>query len=275
VTRESIRVRGAVALSLLALVAWAGSARLGNHAAASTSPWVVIALLAPLIALVILLALGGTLALTYASIGSPVRRVLLAVVLTALLAAPFIAIAVNSWRPGHGIAGCRRSDPGHCKHGKDSGGARAGGPPRTSFVTGPGLFVAAGSLVGLVLLVGGAVLLVRWRRAGPVGEESAEEALAAAAVESLDDLRAEGDVRRAIIACYARMERALTAVGASRRPAEAPVEYLRRVLMSFAPAPGRRLTELFERAAFSIEPMGVPERERAIAALEALRAATR
>jgi hypothetical protein len=131
------------------------------------------------------------------------------------------------------------------------------------------------SLVGLVLLVGGVLLLVRRHRAAPVREKSAEEALAAAAVESLDDLRAERDVRRAIIACYARMERALAAVGASRRPAEAPLEYLKRVLVSLAPAPGSRLTELFERAAFSVEPMGVPERERAIAALEALRAAAR
>lgn len=151
----------------------------------------------------------------------------------------------------------------------------AGGKGRTFFVRGLSLFVVFVSLVGLVLLVGGLVWLVRRRRSGRVGEESTEEALAAAAVESLDDLRAEGDVRRAIIACYARMERALAAVGASRRPAEAPLEYLRRVLVSLAPAPGSRLTELFERAAFSVEPMGVPERERAIAALEALRAAAR
>jgi hypothetical protein len=135
------------------------------------------------------------------------------------------------------------------------------------------LFVAAGGLIGLVLLVGGVVLVVRWRRSAPVGEESAEEALAAAAVESLDDLHAEGDVRRAIILCYARMERALLGAGFGRRPSEAPLEYLRRVLMSFAPEPGSRLTGLFERAAFSIEPMGVLERERAIAALEALRQA--
>lgn len=155
-----------------------------------------------------------------------------------------------------------------------SGGRKPGGGRWTFFVTGLGLFDVAVSLAGLLLLVGGVVLLVRQRRSAAVGEESAEEALAAVAVESLDDLRAEGDVRRAIIACYARMERALAAVGASRRPAEAPLEYLRRVLTSVAPTPGSRLTELFERAAFSVEPMGVPERERAIAALEALRAAT-
>jgi hypothetical protein len=156
-----------------------------------------------------------------------------------------------------------------CSPPNASGGTKVTGLTRLD------LFIVAGSLVCLVLLVRGMVLLVRWRRSAAVGEESGEDALAAAALESLDDLRAEGDVRRAIIACYARMERALAAVGASRRPAEAPLEYLRRVLMSLAPAPGSRLTELFERAAFSVEPMGVPERERAIAALEALRAASR
>jgi hypothetical protein len=151
-----------------------------------------------------------------------------------------------------------------------SGGMKGAG------LTGLRLFVAGMSLIGLVLLVWGVLLLlVRRRRSGAVGGESAEDALAVAAVESLDDLRAEGDVRRAIIACYARMEQALAVVGASRRPAEAPLEYLRRVLVSFAPVPGSRLTELFERAAFSVEPMGVPEREGAIAALEALQAAAR
>ncbi len=269
-----MRPRAVAVLGLLALVAVASSAR-ATGAATVTSPWVAIAILAPLIALVVLLALSGTFALAYASIGSQVRRILLAVVLAGALAAPFVAIAVTSWRLGQGEYLCHPANSYRCKHGNPSGGKKVGGRPRTFLITGPGLFIAAGSLVGLVLLAGGAVLLVRRRRLDPVAEQSAEEALAAAAVESLDDLRAEGDVRRAIIACYARMERALAAVGASRRPAEAPLEYLRRVLMSFAPAPGRRLTELFERAAFSIEPMGVPERERAIAALEALRAAAR
>ena len=47
--------------------------------------------------------------------------------------------------------------------------------------------------------------------------------------ETLDDLRAETDPRRAVIAAYARMERALAAYGLPRSPAEAPDEYLQRI----------------------------------------------
>ena len=48
--------------------------------------------------------------------------------------------------------------------------------------------------------------------------------------ESLDDLRAEPDPRRAVIAAYARLERVLAAHGLPRKPAEAPLEYLGRML---------------------------------------------
>ena len=91
--------------------------------------------------------------------------------------------------------------------------------------------------------------------------------------ESLDDLRAERDVRRAIIACYARMERALARTGAARRASETPFEFLARVLEHIARAPGRALTDLFERAKFSTEPLGDADKQQALAALEALRAA--
>ena len=55
-------------------------------------------------------------------------------------------------------------------------------------------------------------------------------ALADVLDETLDDLRAEADPRRAVIAAYARMERALAAYGLPRSPAEAPDEYLQRIL---------------------------------------------
>ena len=129
-----------------------------------------------------------------------------------------------------------------------------------------------GTLVLTALLVaGGAFLLGTGRRRGsPAPAAAAEEAVALALAESLDDLRRERDVRRAIVACYARMERALASRGAARRPQEAPFEYLQRVLEAIAAPPARTLTELFERAKFSLEPMGAQEKEQAIAALEAL-----
>jgi len=50
------------------------------------------------------------------------------------------------------------------------------------------------------------------------------------------------------------------------------LEFLRRVLERVAREPGQVLTELFERARFSVEPMGEREKLSAIGALEKLRA---
>ncbi|MES1247416.1 MAG: DUF4129 domain-containing protein [Actinomycetota bacterium] len=92
--------------------------------------------------------------------------------------------------------------------------------------------------------------------------------------DSLDDLRSDPDVRRAIIAAYARMERALGAAGVPRRPAEAPFEYLSRALVELDAGrdPAERLTGLFERAKFSHHELGEPMRDEAIDALVAVRA---
>ena len=102
---------------------------------------------------------------------------------------------------------------------------------------------------------------------------SRSEAFSDALDESLADLRAEPDPRRAIIAAYAHMERALAAAGLPRRPAEAPLEYLERALLELAAtaASARRLTDLFRIAKFSDHPLDVQAKEDAIDALEAVR----
>jgi hypothetical protein len=91
--------------------------------------------------------------------------------------------------------------------------------------------------------------------------------------DSLDDLRSDPDVRRAIIAAYARMERALGAAGVPRRAAEAPFEYLERSLVELDASrdAAQRLTDLFERAKFSHHELGEPMRDEAIDALVAVR----
>jgi Domain of unknown function (DUF4129) len=101
----------------------------------------------------------------------------------------------------------------------------------------------------------------------------AYDELAGALDESLDDLRAEPDLRRAIIAAYARMERALSAVGVPRRPAETPFEYLERALENLDASAGsvRRLTALFEWAKFSHHEPEPAMRDEAVAALVAVR----
>lgn len=108
-------------------------------------------------------------------------------------------------------------------------------------------------------------LLPRWR--------TAPEALAAALDESLDDLRTDPDLRRAIVAAYARMETALAAAGLPRRPAEAPLEYLERALLTLDTSADavRRLTDLFEWARFSQHEPEPSMRDEAVAALVAVR----
>ena len=85
----------------------------------------------------------------------------------------------------------------------------------------------------------------RKRARGELGrEDRLATELAAAMDESLDDLRAEPDPRRAVIAAYARLERVLAGHRLPRRPAEAPLEYLARMLddLSVRPEAARRLT---------------------------------
>ena len=68
------------------------------------------------------------------------------------------------------------------------------------------------------------------------------------------------------------MARGWAGSGRGRGAHETPLEFLRRVLERVAREPGQVLTELFERARFSVEPMGELEKRSAIAALEQLRA---
>lgn len=91
--------------------------------------------------------------------------------------------------------------------------------------------------------------------------------------ESLDDLRNDPDVRRAIIAAYARMERALGTAGVERRAAEAPFEYLARSLVELDASrdAAERLTDLFERAKFSHHEPAESMRDEAIDALVSVR----
>ena len=99
------------------------------------------------------------------------------------------------------------------------------------------------------------------------------EALSLALDESLDDLRNDPDLRRAIVAAYARMEAALAHAGLPRRPAEAPFEYLERALTTLDTSAGsvRRLTALFEWAKFSHHEPDPAMRDEAVDALVAVR----
>ena len=131
------------------------------------------------------------------------------------------------------------------------------------------VFVAVGGL----LLLGVGIYAARKRRDVPEGQADAAAALSEALDESLDDLRAERDARRAVIAAYARMERTLGRHGLPRRPFEAPLEYLARVLHELRVRSGAvlALTELFERAKFSRHEIDAEMKDEAIGALIAVR----
>lgn len=79
----------------------------------------------------------------------------------------------------------------------------------------------------------------------------------------------------AVILAYAAMQQALAGHGVARLPAEAPREYLQRVLATGTASTHEltTLTSLFEEARFSPHSISERVRERALGALSSLRAA--
>ncbi len=140
------------------------------------------------------------------------------------------------------------------------------------------LFVL-GALGGLGILGGGVWILFgerieRWWYSIPF-EDEARQALLEAVEISLDDLLREPDPRRAVIACYRRLEDVLGQHGLPRAPWQTPLEYLHAALHRFH-LPARRLrglTTLFELAKFSAHPLGESEKRLAVAALREVKAA--
>ena len=92
------------------------------------------------------------------------------------------------------------------------------------------------------------------------------EAVAAILDDTLDDLRNEQDPRKAVVAAYARMERALALHGLPRHRSEAPAEFLERALeeLSASASSASRLTRLFEWARFSDHPVEPEMKKEAI-----------
>jgi hypothetical protein len=129
-------------------------------------------------------------------------------------------------------------------------------------------------ILALLLALGAAAWFTR-ARLGPGTRRrgDAPKTLAVALDESLEDLRSDPDLRRAIIAAYARMERALAAAGIPRDPAETPLEYVERALLNLDASASaiRKLTDLFEWARFSHHEPDPSMRDEAIDALVAVR----
>ncbi len=153
-------------------------------------------------------------------------------------------------------------------------------PPPTTSETGqtapyePGIsWLTIALVVGLVLAA--ALAYVVAERRGRRGQRSMILAAELVAVldETLDDLRAEADPRKAIIATYARLERVLAANGVPRGAAETSAEYLARILgdLELDAEAVVRLTRLYTQAKFSQHDVDTAMKEEAIGALEQVR----
>jgi Domain of unknown function (DUF4129) len=106
------------------------------------------------------------------------------------------------------------------------------------------------------------------------GTEDDAETARHAVEAALEPLREPTDPRAAVIEAYARMERVLAERELARRMAEAPREYLGRVLRVQG-MPERSLTTLtalFEEARFSLHPIPHSAPGRALTELETVRA---
>jgi hypothetical protein len=141
------------------------------------------------------------------------------------------------------------------------------------------LHISSVALVAIagVLFVGGTIYLLL-KDKGNGRRTRARRTSADVLKEEIDvgigELRTLEDPRAAVIACYARMERALGRAGTLRRASETPFELLERALQehSVPATSAHRLTTLFEVAKFSLHPIGEHERSEAIDALEDVRA---
>jgi hypothetical protein len=269
----------AAAVVLLGLVAVAaGGYRLGGSGSAQPSPYAVDTLLSLILAgyaVGAVTLVAGTIwaSLERRKLETPavrrrrtIRSVLLLLGLLALLAVlvprfhwPFRGLgrqqsATAIARPGPG----GRATP---KHGQQQQQAHLRLLP----------FLVALGAAGAAF---GALYVAEHRRRRRLPPEAVADELLGALDQTLEELRAETDPRRAVIAAYARMERVLAVRGIPRHRSEAPHEYLGRVLADLTRGgrAARRLTSLFERARFSPHEVGPAMKDDAVAAFEALQA---
>lgn len=138
----------------------------------------------------------------------------------------------------------------------------------------------AGSAWGLLLVVAvgfgalGVIVALSSRSGDEVADLPEVDDVVAAVEAAIQAIELGGDPNQTVIAAYHNMEHALGRVGLARRSAEAPREYLRRVLHRF-PIDVRsidRLTELFEQARFGEHALDYTLAEAAVQALRDVRA---
>lgn len=126
---------------------------------------------------------------------------------------------------------------------------------------------AALLLAALALRIGGG------RRSAAAVPAGAAAALEGAVAASLEEIAAETDPRRAVVAAWMSMSEALARHGIARHPSEAALEYVQRALRAVHVRTDsvQRLTALFQRARYSDHPATAAMRDEALAALREVR----
>jgi hypothetical protein len=173
----------------------------------------------------------------------------------------------------------------HFRPGADDGEVRGGQPTQSEKKKKPlepgtaqapefkwlPVFVATGA--GMLLLGFVGIRSARRTRADLLEPYLLEQEFESLLEDTLADLHAEKDPRKAIIAAYARMERLFATYGIPRRPTEAPMEYLDRILGELRASGSalKRLTALFQWAKFSDHSVDAAMRGEAIEALTRVR----
>lgn len=268
----------AAAIVLLGLVGLAaGGYRFGGSGSAHQSHYAVDTVVTIIVSLYLLAAVVVFAGLFWAGMDDrrrqtpTVRRqktIRMAVIL--LVVATLFAVAAGRYHLGLRLPSFLRQPPAAStldnSHGKKGGGLRAS--HHTQLQVGPMLGVFGAAAIAFAALL---VAERRRKRRLPADAMLAER-LSDVLDQTLDDLRAEEDPRRAVIAAYARMERALAAHGVPRLRFEAPHEYLGRVLAELTGGglAAARLTTLFERARFSPHEVDARMKADAIDAIAAL-----
>jgi hypothetical protein len=277
-TRALLLATAAVALVALVAVA-AGGYRLGGSNSTHASPYAVDVILTVVIALYLVAAVAAVAVMFWS--GLELRRMprqqtkrqrtlRSAAILVGM--AVLVTVAANRyhWRAHPHPPKQQTQAASGTGKGKHAKGAAAKAKQQPQLRLAPFLAVLGAGGIAFAAFV----IAERRRRRRLPKDWAVTEALSEVLEETLDDLRAEPDPRRAVIAAYARMERSLAAHGIPRRRFEAPHEYLSRVLaeVSGGRLAATRLTALFERARFSPHVVDENMKASAIEAIESLQA---
>ena len=261
---------GVVALVCVVAIASTGSVPTGDSETRRPSEGFVDTAFSLFLVLMVLCTVFVAVALTFfrrydTTTGAPRRKSPLQSIVSFVLSMLLLAVIIRA------VAGSRNNEDGGLRLPFQDGRSGSRGDAGATgydpeFAVWPVVAVLA-----LLTVAGVAVWLsARGRRSALDLTPTPAEALADVLGETLDDLRVERDPRRAVIAAYARMERSLAAAGLPRRKAEAPEEYIERVLddVELSAHAASRLTALFAWARFSVHDVRPEMKDEAIETLE-------